>query len=61
MSTIARLSLEKYEVVAEKGIFDPRRPRHIELIRGCSGEEEVRPPAQPEGILRPCSLWPGTP
>jgi hypothetical protein len=34
MSTTARLSLEEYESMAEKGIFDPRQPRHIELIRG---------------------------
>jgi Uma2 family endonuclease len=34
MSTNARLSLEEYESMAEKGVFDPRHPRHIELIRG---------------------------
>jgi Uma2 family endonuclease len=36
-------------------------PEGYRDIRGCSGEDEVRPLAHPEGVLRPSSLWPGTP
>lgn len=35
-------------------------PEGYRDVRGCSGEDEVRPLAHPGGVLRPSSLWPGT-
>ena len=34
MSTIARISLEQYEIMIEHGVFDGRHRQRVELIRG---------------------------
>lgn len=34
MSTVARLSLDQYDRMIDRGVFDPRKPNRIELIRG---------------------------